>query len=77
MHHCKNKLVVLTIEWLPWLQTNWRDSGYERFALLFRTNYIRQPNRQLPTSSYNHNTLADNPQNTCEGRKQVIPSQMF
>ena len=25
--HCKNKLVVLTKEWLPWLQTNWRDSG--------------------------------------------------
>ena len=25
--HCKNKLVVLTTEWLPWLQTNWRDSG--------------------------------------------------
>ena len=25
--HCKNKLVVLTTWWLPWLQTNWRDSG--------------------------------------------------
>jgi len=25
--HCENKL---TTEWLPWLQTNWRDSGYER-----------------------------------------------
>ena len=23
-------------EWLPWLQTNWRDSGYERFALVLR-----------------------------------------
>jgi len=31
--HCKNKLVVLTTEWLLWLQTSWRDSGYERFAL--------------------------------------------
>ena len=30
--YCKNKLVVLTTEWSPWLQTNWRDSGYERFA---------------------------------------------
>ena len=27
------KFVVLTTEWLLWLQTNWRDSGYERFAL--------------------------------------------
>ena len=32
--HCKNKLVVLTIEWLPWLQSSWRYSGYERFALV-------------------------------------------
>ena len=29
-----NKLVVLTTQWLPWLQTNWRDSGNERFALV-------------------------------------------
>ena len=55
--HCKNKLVVSTIEWLPWLQTNWRDSGYERFALVLQTNCKRKPNRQLPSSSYNHNTL--------------------
>ena len=32
--HCKNKLVILTTEWLPWLQSSWRDSGYERFALV-------------------------------------------
>ena len=50
--HCKNKLVILTIEWLPWLQTNWRDCVYERFTLLFRTNCIRLPNRQLQTSFY-------------------------
>ena len=25
--HCKNKLAVLTTEWLPWLQTSQRDSG--------------------------------------------------
>ena len=41
--HCKNKLVVLTTEWLPWLQTNWRDSGYERFSLVWKSNCIRQP----------------------------------
>ena len=29
MQHCKSKLVVSTTEWLCWLQTNWRDSGYE------------------------------------------------
>ena len=32
--HCKNKLVILTTEWLPWLQSSWRNSGYERFALV-------------------------------------------
>ena len=41
MEHCKNKLVVSTTEWLPWLQTNWRDSGYERFALVLETNCKR------------------------------------
>ena len=55
--HCKNKLVVLTTERLPWLQTSWRDSGYERFALVWKPNCIRQPKMQLPSSSYNHNTL--------------------
>ena len=42
----QKQLVVLTIQCLPWLQTSWRDSGYERFALVMRTNCIRQPNRQ-------------------------------
>ena len=34
-----------------------------------KINCMRQPERQLPNSSYNHNTLnlADNPQNICEG----------
>ena len=49
MHpQCKNKLIVLTTEWLPWLQS------YER---VIEANCIRQPKRQLPGSSYNHNTL--------------------
>ena len=55
--HCKNKLVVLTTEWLPWLQTNWRDSGYERFSLVLKSNCIRQPKMPLSSSSYNHSTL--------------------
>ena len=55
--HCKNKLVILTTQWLTWLQTNWRDSGYERFALVPKSNCIRQPKMQQPNSSYNHNTL--------------------
>ena len=31
-YHCINKVVVFTTEWLPWLETNWRDSSCERFA---------------------------------------------
>ena len=55
--HCKNKLVVLTTEWLPWLQTNWRDIGDEAFAVVLNTNCIRHSKGQPPRSSYNHNTL--------------------
>ena len=46
--HCKNKLVVLTTEWLPWLQTNWRHSDYERFALVFETNCKRKLKGSCP-----------------------------
>ena len=46
--HYKNKLVVLTTEWLPWFQTKWRDSGYEKFALVLETNCIRQPKGRCP-----------------------------
>ena len=49
--HWKNKLVVLTTEWLPWLQS-W--VGYERFLFELETNCTRQPERQLLWSSYNH-----------------------
>ena len=63
--HCKNKLVVSTTEWLPWLQTNWKDSGYGMFALLLETNCIRQPKGQLPRLSYNHSNYTDNPHNIC------------
>ena len=52
--HCKNNLVVLTTEWLPWLQTN---CGYESVTLVLKSNCIRKPKGQLPSSSYNHNTL--------------------
>ena len=55
-------------EWLPWLQTNWRDSGYGRFAFGIRDyNCKRKPTGQLPSSSYNHNApTTHNPQNICE-----------
>ena len=43
--HCKNKLVVLTTEWLPWLQSS---CGYESFILVLETNWIRQPEKQVP-----------------------------
>ena len=29
--HCKNKLVISTSEWLPWLHTSWRYSSYDKF----------------------------------------------
>ena len=35
MYHCKNNLVVLSTEWLPWLQKSKRDSGYVLYILLF------------------------------------------
>ena len=43
--HCKNKLVILTMEWLPQLQTNWREWLPEVCMLWYCS------------SSYNHNTL--------------------
>ena len=43
MYTLQNNLVVLTTEWLLWLRTNWRDIGYERFALVRKSNCIRQP----------------------------------
>ena len=29
LSHCKNKQVVVTTEWLPWLQTSYRYGGHE------------------------------------------------
>ena len=40
-------LVILTIPWLPWLQTSWGSSGMK--GLLLRSKCI---DRQLPRSSY-------------------------
>jgi len=48
LYHCKNKLVVSMTEWLPWLQTNWRDSGYERFALVLRLIAKGNPRGSCP-----------------------------
>ena len=53
----RTKLVVLTTDCLPRLQTNWRDSDYEKFALVLKTKCIRQPKRKLLSSSTNHNIL--------------------
>ena len=38
--HCKNKSVVPTTQWLPWLQTSYRDSGLSEVCLAW-------PERQL------------------------------
>ena len=40
--YCKNKLAVVTTDWLPWLQLSRGDSDYERFTLV-QTSCIRQP----------------------------------
>ena len=50
LHNCKNKVVVLTTEWLPWFQTNRRNSSYDKKI----TGMLE---RLLPSSSFNHNTL--------------------
>ena len=31
----------------------------EKFTLVWKTNWIRQPKKQLPCSSYNHNTMTN------------------
>jgi len=67
--HYKNKLGILTPAWLPWLQTNWRNSGYKRFALVSKTNRTRSPKWQLPYSAYNHNTLTTR---CCHNLSQVV-----
>ena len=56
--HCKNKSVVLTTEWLPWLQPRGRDSGYVVYSF---ANYIIQPQRKLLRLSYNQDLAVSNP----------------
>ena len=34
-----------------------KSSGYDRFALVWKTIYLGQLTQQLPSSSYNHNIL--------------------
>ena len=42
--NAKNKVVVSTTEWLPWLQTNWRDMQWLwEVCFGIETNCIRQP----------------------------------
>ena len=43
--HTAKKWVVLTTEWLPQLQSSY---GYESFTLVLETNWIRQPEKQVP-----------------------------
>ena len=59
---CKNKSVVLTTQWSPWLHKSRRDMQW-----LLKTNCLRQPESQLLSSSYNHNTLTTPRTMTCEG----------
>ena len=48
--HCKNKLVVSTTEWLATLVADKLE--IERFTLVWKTKWIRQPKKQLPSFSY-------------------------
>ena len=43
--HCKKNCFFLTTEWLPQLQSSY---GYESFTLVLETNWIRQPEKQVP-----------------------------
>ena len=65
--HYQNKLVALTTEWLPWLQTRWRDSSSERFTVVCKTNCIKQPRGICPVH-LTQPQYTDNPQNihVCE-----------
>ena len=61
----QKKLVVLTTEWLPQLQSS---CGYESFTLVLETNWMRQPEKQVP--NVQATILAtppytENPQNIC------------
>ena len=52
--HCKNKFLILTTEWLPWLQSSWRDSGYEKLILVLVVNCISNlsPNHSLQFTTH-------------------------
>ena len=51
--HCKKCLVVLTTEWLPWLQTSWGDV---RFILVLEATCISNlnPNHTLQLTTLKH-----------------------
>ena len=55
---------MVTTEWLPWLQTNWVDSGHEKLILVLETNCILQPEMQLPCY---HLTTIIVTSNICKG----------
>ena len=50
----RKRLVVLTTEWLPWLQSSWRYSGYEKLILVLEANCISNlsPNHTLQLTTH-------------------------
>ena len=54
--HYKKWLVVLTTEWLSWLQASWGGSGYEMFILVLKANCISNlnPNHSLHLRTLEH-----------------------
>ena len=55
------QLVILTTDWLPWLQTS---CGYE---FSFGVRLIKQSNQRLPCLVHLTQQYTENPQNICKG----------
>ena len=49
---CKNKLDVTTTEWLPWLNTSWRDSGYGSFTLVSKESPACIKDMEVPYCNF-------------------------
>ena len=61
----QNKVVVLTTEWLAWLQTNWRNSTELWQVVGWRI--LRKATREASAQFLLQPQYTDNPQNICEG----------
>ena len=53
----QKQIVFVGTEWLPWLQTSWRDGGYERFLWYSRLTAYKTTWESAAQFTYNHSTL--------------------